>query len=86
MTAPTRRALLALPAALAAPAAAQGAFPNRPLRIVAPFAPGGSSDLTARFIAGHIEARTGQPVVVDNRAGANGIIGTVAVKQSPADG
>ena len=86
MTTP-RRALLALAAAAAPlPAAAQEHYPSRPVRIVAPFAPGGSSDLTARFIAGHMEARTGQPVVVDNRAGANGIIGTVAVKQSAPDG
>ncbi len=89
MTAPPRRALLAALAAAAAPwraAAQQEHYPSRPVRIVAPFAPGGSSDITARFIAGHMEARTGQPVVVDNRAGANGVIGTVAVKQAAPDG
>jgi tripartite-type tricarboxylate transporter receptor subunit TctC len=87
VTTSRRRALLAaLAAAVPSLAAAQDNFPSRPLRIVAPFAPGGSSDITARFIAGHIEARTGQPVVVDNRAGANGIIGTVAVKGAAPDG
>jgi len=79
-----RRALLAVTLAPGA-ALAQG-FPARPLRIIVPFAPGGSGDITARLIAGHIEAATGQPVVVDNRPGANGIIGTMAVKQATPDG
>ena len=51
-----------------------------------PFAPGGSGDITARLVAKHIEEQTGQAVVVDNRPGANGVIGTMAVKQAPADG
>jgi tripartite-type tricarboxylate transporter receptor subunit TctC len=88
VTAP-RRTLLAAAAGLAAaprPGAAEDRYPSRAVRVIVPFAPGGSSDLTARFIAGHMEARTGQPAVVDNRAGANGVIGTVAVKQAAPDG
>lgn len=77
----------ALPALLAAcPARAQAGFPARPVRIIVPFAPGGSGDITARLVGSHIEARTGQPVVIDNRPGANGIIGTMAVKAAPPDG
>ena len=81
---PRRRSLLA--AALAPwPAAAQG-FPARPLRIIVPFAPGGSGDITARLVGKYIEETTGQAVVVDNRPGANGVIGTMAVKQAAPDG
>ncbi|MCO6418587.1 tripartite tricarboxylate transporter substrate binding protein [Siccirubricoccus sp. KC 17139] len=75
-----RRALPLL--LLPAPALAQ----PRPLRIIVPFAPGGSGDITARLIGQHIEGTTGQPVVVDNRPGANGVIGTMAVKQAAPDG
>lgn len=82
-----RRLLAATTLGLIAPRArAQGDFPGRPLRIVVPFAPGGSGDITARLVAGHIERATGQPAVVDNRPGANGIIGTMAVRTSAPDG
>lgn len=87
-TATTRRRLLLAGAAagLAAPAWAQGGFPNRPLRIIVPFGPGGSGDISARLCAQYIETTAGQPVVVENRPGANGVIGTMAVRASPADG
>jgi tripartite-type tricarboxylate transporter receptor subunit TctC len=86
-----RRSLLAAMAALPATAHAQGqaqaqAFPARPIRIIVPFAPGGSGDITARLVAQHIERATGQSVVTDNRPGANGIIGTMAVKVAAPDG
>ncbi|MFO1079592.1 MAG: tripartite tricarboxylate transporter substrate binding protein [Reyranellaceae bacterium] len=90
-----RRQLIGGPLAAAALVSALGAapgaaraesWPSRPLRIVVPFAPGGSGDITARLIGKYIEEQTGQPVVVDNRPGANGIIGTMAVKSAPADG
>ena len=72
--------------ALASPALAQGAWPARPIRIVVPFPPGGSNDVVARPLAERLQARLGQPVVIENRAGAGGAIGATAVTQSPADG
>jgi tripartite-type tricarboxylate transporter receptor subunit TctC len=77
--------LLAL-AILAAPAEARAEWPERPVRIIVPFAPGGSSDLLARLIATGLQERLKQPVVVENRAGANGAIGMAAAAQAPADG
>jgi tripartite-type tricarboxylate transporter receptor subunit TctC len=82
----TRRATLALAAAsLAAPAVAQS-WPSRPIRIVAPFPPGGMVDLLPRAVAPLLSARLGQPVVVENRPGANGNIGADAVAKSAPDG
>ncbi len=73
--------------ALAAPAVhAQGAWPNRSIRLIAPFAPGGSVDTMARITAQKLQERLGQPVVVENRAGANGAVGGIMVAQAPADG
>lgn len=82
-----RRAAIGLGLTLASPAVlAQGAWPNRPIRIVVPFPPGGSNDVVARPIAERLQHRLGQPVVIENRAGAGGAIGATAVAQSPADG
>ncbi|MFC7476783.1 Bug family tripartite tricarboxylate transporter substrate binding protein [Dankookia sp. GCM10030260] len=87
MTHPTRRAVLALAAApLAAPAIAQGDFPNRPLKMVIPFPPGGGSDILGRLLAQRIGEALGQPMIPENRSGAGGNIGTDAVAKSPADG
>lgn len=86
----TRRGLQALLAAAclaaALPAAAQQAWPTRPLRIVVPFAAGGPADNYARFLAQRLPAELGQPVVVENRPGAGAVIGTDAVAKAPADG
>ncbi|HWT08486.1 MAG TPA: tripartite tricarboxylate transporter substrate-binding protein [Roseomonas sp.] len=82
-----RRAALGLGATLAAPAVkAQGAWPNRPVKIVVPFPPGGSNDVVARPLAERLQQKLGQPVVIENRAGAGGAIGATAVSQAPADG
>ena len=84
-----RRNLLAGLALMPNAARAQGtasAFPARPIRIIVPFAPGGSGDITARLLALHLEKATGQAAVADNRPGANGIIGTMAVKLAAPDG
>lgn len=73
-------------ALVATPFAAQAAFPDRPVRIVVPFAPGGGTDTIARVIAELMARDLGQPVVVENRPGAGTIIGTDVVAKSPPDG
>jgi len=85
-----RRALLAAPALLLArPAAAQagsGRFPDRPVRLIAPFGPGSTVDLMARALAGPLGSALGQPVVVENRTGAGGNLGVEAAVRAPKDG
>ncbi len=86
-----RRSLIAaLPALgaapLAAPALAQGAWPSRQIRLVVPYPPGGASDIAGRQQAQVLSEALGVPVVVDNRAGAGGTIGTAHVAQSAPDG
>jgi tripartite-type tricarboxylate transporter receptor subunit TctC len=61
-------------------------FPSRTVKIVVPYAAGGSTDILARLVAQRATARLGQTVIVENRPGANGVIGTEAVVRSPADG
>ncbi len=72
-------------AALASVAAAQG-YPTRPVRLIIPFPPGGSNDIVGRMIAAQLGDRLGQQVVVDNRGGAGGTIGTELAAKSQADG
>ena len=62
------------------------AYPSRPVRFIVPFAPGGSSDISARVISQWLSERFGQPFIVENRPGAAGNIGTEAAVKSPADG
>ncbi|MDB5866649.1 MAG: hypothetical protein JWO70_4455 [Betaproteobacteria bacterium] len=61
-------------------------YPDRPVRIIVPLAPGGGSDYTARFIGARLSERVGQPVVVDNRPAASGIVGTDLVAKANPDG
>lgn len=69
-----------------APVASAQAFPTKPVRIVVPQTPGGASDALARIVGQKLSERWGQPVVVENRAGAGGNVGTDQVAKSPADG
>lgn len=79
-----RRSLAAL--LLATPAAAQERYPSRPIRLVVPFAAGSATDLRARMFADRMAADWGQPVVVDNRGGANGFLAAEAVARARPDG
>lgn len=70
----------------AAPAQAQGTWPDKPLKLVVPYPAGGNADNTARLLATQLGQRLGQQVVVDNRPGGSGTIGATAVAKAPADG
>jgi len=88
MTINRRHALLSTAAALAAPAAfaQKDSWPARPLRIVVPYPPGGSSDIIARSIGNLLSDALKQSVVVENKPGANGNLGADYVAKAPADG
>lgn len=81
-----RIALTVAAGVLAAGAAAAQGFPNRPIRLISPYPPGGANDLLARIIAPRLGESLGQQVVVENRAGATGNIGAELVARAPADG
>jgi tripartite-type tricarboxylate transporter receptor subunit TctC len=83
-----RRNLLAsLPLALLTrPTVAQESYPDRPIRVIVPFAPGGSLDVLTRIVCEGLQHRLGQPVLVENRPGAGGNIGTDIVAKSPPEG
>ena len=73
-------------AALALPAWSQSGYPNKPLKVIVPYAPGISPDVVARVIADKLSQALGQPVIIDNRAGAGGMIGAEAAAAMPNDG
>ena len=87
-----RRTLLSAAAALAllslaGPALAQDAYPSKPIRFVVPYPPGGPTDLMARLLQPELQQRLGVPIVIENKGGAGGNVGTAEVaKQAPADG
>src|SRR5499427_11142499 len=72
--------------ALAAPAIAADDYPNRPVRLIIPFPPGGSNDVVGRLVAKQLSEKLGQQVFVDNRVGAGGTIGTEACANAAPDG
>jgi len=86
MTVIKRRTLLAASAVLPLPALAQGAWPARPIRLVVPFAPGGTTDIVARILAANLQERLGQPVVSENRPGAGATLASAQVAQAAPDG
>jgi tripartite-type tricarboxylate transporter receptor subunit TctC len=95
MRAPTRRAILGGLSGLAATAplsrafaqgAAEATYPARNVTLVVPFAPGGSTDILARIVASHLQQSLGQPIVIENRTGASGNLGTATVARAAPDG
>nr|WP_176442531.1 tripartite tricarboxylate transporter substrate binding protein BugE [Noviherbaspirillum humi] len=70
---------------MVAPALAQN-YPSKPIKLIVPFPPGGTTDLVARIVGEHLGRELGQPVIVDNRAGAGGSIGAAAISKSEPDG
>jgi tripartite-type tricarboxylate transporter receptor subunit TctC len=78
--------LLCTAATLALGAAAQGSWPDKPIRLVVPWPAGGSSDVAARLVARHLQDRLKQTIVIENKAGASGNIGTEQVARAAADG
>jgi len=81
-----RRAFLAFALALALPAAAQDAYPTKPIRLVVPFPPAGGTDVLSRSIAQSIASNTKWTIVVDNKPGAGGMIGAEMVAKAAPDG
>jgi tripartite-type tricarboxylate transporter receptor subunit TctC len=81
-----KRTLAAVALTVGLVAQAGAAYPEKPVTIIVPFPPGGSTDMVARAIAPKLQASLGQPFVIDNRAGATGAIGATAVKNAAPDG
>src|SRR5215472_9303515 len=75
-------AAMILPAA----AGAAGVFPNRPIRLIVPFPPGGGTDIVGRVLGDKLRASLGQPIVIDNRGGAGGVLGTELAAKATPDG
>ncbi len=80
------RMALCVAALLASPAVLPQAYPVKPVRMIVGFAPGGGTDVTARAIVNELSEALGQRIVIDNRPGANGIVGSEVTAKSPADG
>ena len=82
----TAATTLALPTLLPSGSFAQAPFPNRPIRVVSPFSAGGTSDGVVRLLSPTLERVLGQPVVLDNRPGAGGTVGTAHIAGERPDG
>ncbi len=81
-----RRSLLAGAALLPLPSLAQSPWPNRPVRVIVPFAPGGTTDIVARILSQYLQERLGQPFPVENRPGAGATLASHQVAQAAPDG
>lgn len=79
-------AAVGLVLALGAPVMAQQDYPNRPVRLIIPFPPGGSNDVVGRMIGTQLSEKLGKQVIIDNRAGAGGVVGTELASKAPNDG
>lgn len=80
------KTVAAVAAALAASVSFAQAYPNKPIKLIIPFAPGGSTDIVGRIMAAKLTPLLGQPVIVENKAGAGGSIGAAEIAKAPADG
>ena len=76
----------ALSITLGTPALAQSDWPKQPIKLIVPYAPGGVNDIVMRLVSKHVSEKLGQPIVIDNRPGAGGVVGTTAVAKSAPDG
>src|SRR5689334_18942256 len=77
---------IALVCSACTPAVAASTYPDKPVRLIVPFAPGGTIDVLGRIVGEKLSARLGQPFVIDNRAGANSVIGCEIVSHAAPDG
>lgn len=82
----TRRGFLIAALSASAAAYAQGKYPERPIRLIVPYPPGGGVDLTARLLVEPLSKELGQTIIVENKGGAGGLIGVEAMSHAPADG
>lgn len=82
----TRRSILGAAAAASLPSWGQTEFPSRPVNVIVPYTPGGASDVGARMYQAELQRALGQPVVIENVAGAGGALGVQKLLRSPADG
>ncbi|HZO45615.1 MAG TPA: tripartite tricarboxylate transporter substrate-binding protein, partial [Xanthobacteraceae bacterium] len=82
----TAAALLALTTLIPAVPAAAQQYPTKPIRMIIPFPPGGSNDVVGRLISAQLGEKLGRQIIVDNRSGAGGVIGTELASQAPKDG
>ena len=86
LTHATQLLLVAIAWCVAGAASASAAYPERPIRLIVPYAPGGAVDAVGRLMAQELAQRVGQQVVVDNRGGAGGVIGIEIAAHAPPDG